>query len=174
MEEISTKIYQKLFLRLKRAGFQKTGVYRQFPHAGYIVSFLFELFLSKKGVVFKSDLIAYKIVKEGETYTNDFLRALSHANFIVWSMEDNKKSDFKHYQVFPGSKLKDILKEIDKNQKADFEDLLRLDIRVSKLENALKYLINKFDPPYTENKYVMYINEGSKKWENNIQICVWN
>lgn len=177
------KSYHTLTMRLRKAGFKNKGKYCIFEKTSALVNFLFNLYLDNKGMVYKSDLVKYGVLYENETSTNELLKYLNNEKFIKWEITENVKLGLKHYQTFAGEKLVDLINkelkeqyaiesdvvkmrvEIDelKNNKMEFvkkEEFIKLKeetaIKISKLENTIKNVIEKFDPPFTEEKYKKY------------------
>lgn len=176
-----TKIYHTLQMRLVRAGFCKNGAYSQYNFAGSLANYLTFLFKNKKGIVFKSDLICFGLMKETDTYINDLLISLVKTNFIVW--EPNNKDKKRFYQTFVGYSCADLLNKnlLNTEQIATQKELLEFEYniydrinlqekRILDLEKEV-YLLNSIvaelieiiDPPLTDEKLAKYKKSIHKK-----------
>lgn len=153
-------IYPTLNLRLKRGGFCKTGIYKKFCNYGCLTNYLCYLFLQSNGIVRRHDLLIYKIFSKEEALTNELLNCLVKAKFIKWDMEENIKNGFDRYQVFASIKLADLIDKESGEQKATKKEFLTLKQEINNLTKAVKRIIEKFDPPCTEEKINNYLKGG--------------
>lgn len=135
------KYYDRLRKKLATAGFKPGGRHFLFPNNGSIANYLFTLFLKhQRSLVEKKDLVQFKIIKPGDSTTNDFIKALREEKFLTWDPDENEKKYNKYfrYLVYSSHELSSLLDLEDGRQKVsriEFEHLVFE-------HNKLKDLIN--------------------------------
>lgn len=149
------KIYNSLHLRLRRAGFHSKGLYSQFS-AAHLTNYLCFLYIKKNGVVYKEDLIKYKIIHNNENTTNELLKFLVKTNFILWDINENKEKNLKIYQTFASIKLIDLIEKEVIGEKSTKKDIAILQSEIESLKKVIIGLISIFDPPVNQDKIKKY------------------
>lgn len=154
-------IYKSLNMRLKRAGFTRDGLNKKFPNNGHICTYLCDLFLKMDGIVRRQDLVDYGIIHATDHTTNAFLEALVKTRFISWDMEENTVRGCKHYQVFAHVRLADLIEREKVGERVTKVEFQKLKSRTEGLENCIRKIIEKFDPPCTDEKFTGYTKNST-------------
>lgn len=153
------KNYDVLRKRLSNAGFKIKGKYSKFPYSGRIANFLLSIFSkSKECFISKKEFISFKLIKyiDGSADELGFLENLCDENFIV--IECIMFNKVYNYYIRPYKELSDLLdKEV--NQQTTKHEVVVSHKKIEALERGIRRIIEKIDPPYTEEKYKRYMEE---------------
>lgn len=162
--------YDKLRMRLKRAEISPAG-----PNA----TFLFRLFMDQAGVMYADDVVKAGLCEEKKFTV--WRKKLVDAGFIVYDPDYAKKTNMAKHLA--GPHLVDLVNdEMRRTQLLMTEqryetDMVAFNMRMVELGKFVKTLIEKIDPPYTEEKEEQYMADPgalADAWREKIETELLN
>lgn len=146
--------YTALTLRLRRKGI---------AYPGKTATLLFNVFVIGSGKIYKENVIAAGILRETDNFFQWKDEMAKHSVIIFDNIVYNPKDKYTDYTgCRPGYDVLDIINKEKtlRNETATKKDI---DNTADRFFNIIKFMINRFDPPYTFEKLEYY----KKAYESN-------
>jgi hypothetical protein len=142
MTERRFKSYKTL-----RARLQKLGVFKPGQHA----SFFYQHFVLGDSKIYKNSVLQANILENGVSFS-EWRDRLVQLKILDFNYQNAKMSIYQ-----PGFKIVDLINQEKSNRTSmASEHFVRTEVK--EIKDLLKYLIGRFDPPYSEEK----LNEFKK------------